>query len=60
VDLTEIIRLTVADSTPMTATVCANVGVRMLIQLVAVFGPKDEWAHRAIEVLKVLRRGRPS
>jgi hypothetical protein len=60
VDLAEIVRLTATVSTPATVTVCAYLGVRAMIQLVAVFGPKEEWAQRAIEVLKVLRRDRSS
>jgi hypothetical protein len=57
VDPTEIVHLTSSVSMPVAISACAYLGVRTLIMLVAVFG-REEWAERAIQVLKVLRRDR--
>jgi hypothetical protein len=55
VELPAIVHLTSAASTPVAIATCTYLGVRTLVVMVAVFGPK-EWAGRALQVLKVLRR----
>jgi hypothetical protein len=51
--------LTSLASVPVAVTGCMYLGVRMVVLLVAVFGPKKEWADRALQVLKILRKDRP-
>jgi hypothetical protein len=46
-----------AASMPVTIAACVYLGVRVVVILVAVFGPKDR-AEQALAVLKVLRRDR--
>jgi hypothetical protein len=55
VDLTGIAHVTTTASLPLAISGCAYLSARTLVMLVAVFGPK-EWAGRALQVLKVLRR----
>lgn len=57
VELPAILHLTSAASVPVAVAMCAYLAVRILVVLVAVFGPKER-AGRAIEVLRVLRRDR--
>jgi hypothetical protein len=57
-DLPEVIRTASSASVPLAITCSAYWAVRMVILLVAVFGPKKQWADRAMEVLRLLRRDR--
>jgi hypothetical protein len=57
VDLPEVVRVASSATLPADITCCIYICVRVLILLVAVFGPKKEWADRALEVLKVTGPG---
>jgi hypothetical protein len=58
-ELVQLARIAAVSGLPVAVLLCGLAGVMIVILLVAVFAaPRKEWADRALEVLKVLRRGR--
>ena len=58
VDLLEVIRVASSTALPISITFSAYICVRTFLLLIAVFGPKKEWADRALAVLTVTDRNR--
>jgi hypothetical protein len=59
-DLPEVIRIASAATLPVVIPCSLYLGFRMLVGLVAIFAaPRKEWADRALQVLKIMRKDRP-